>query len=56
MKNADGSKIKNGYTVYIISGLSEIGMEKFMKLKLSPLVCYILCENMIKIRHLAAKL
>ncbi len=26
-----GSKIKNGYTLYIIRGLSEIGTKKFIK-------------------------
>jgi hypothetical protein len=26
-----GSKIKNGYTLYVIRGLSEIGTKKFME-------------------------
>ncbi len=26
-----GSKINNGYTLYVIRGLSEIGTKKFMK-------------------------
>ncbi len=30
-------------------------MEKFKKYKWLPLLCYILCEKIIKIRHLATK-
>jgi hypothetical protein len=50
------SKIKNGYTLYVISGLSKTVTKKFKKYKLLPLLCYILCEKIIKIRHLDPKL
>jgi hypothetical protein len=41
-----GSKIRDSYTLYVISGLSETVTKK--------LLCYILCEKILKIHHLVA--